>query len=111
MQVSTVQRKFPEQDVRLLEAARAGNTSRVAELLEAGTDINTADANEHTALIFASMGGHLSMVRMLMEAGADASHRDALGYDAYTAAMIYGDFRGMTMAPFDQIMTAVKPTA
>ena len=108
VRVPTVQPKFPEQDVRFLEAARAGNSSDVARLLIAGSEVNAADANGHTALMFAAMAGHLPVVRVLIEAGADTSLKDDLGYSAYTAAMFFGDLRGATTPPFDEIMSLVR---
>jgi ankyrin repeat protein len=110
-QIPSVHRKSPEQDVRLLEAARAGDVSRVAALLEAGAEIDAADANGETALLFAAMAGHLAVVSYLVAAGADATRKDNLGYDAYTAAMFFGDFRGATMPPFAEIMAAIRPRA
>ena len=57
----------------------------------------------------AAMAGHLGVVRQLIVVGADITHKDSLGYDAYTAAMFFGDFRGATVPPFDEIMAAVRP--
>lgn len=91
-----------------MKAARDGDASRVAALLEAGAEIDATDANGETSLIFAAMAGHLAVVRLLVEAAADATHKDDYGYTAYTAAMFFGDFRGATRPPFDQIMAAVK---
>ncbi len=108
VQVPTVQARFPEQDVRLLEAARAGDASRVASLVEAGVSVDTTDANGESALLFAAMAGHLAIVKQLVAAGADITHKDNQGWDAYHAAMFYGDFRGATMLPFDEIMAAVR---
>ncbi len=108
-QVPIVEPRFPDQDVRLLEAARRGELSAVNELLEAGAEIDVTDAAGHTPLLFAAMAGRSSVVRRLVEAGADVAHRDALGYDAYTAAMYFGDFKGATLPPFDEIMALVQP--
>ncbi len=108
VQIPFVRPKSSGQDVRLLEAARNGDVSRVAELLQAGAEIDATDANGHTALILAAMAGHLPVVRSLVEAGADTTHKDNLGYDAYTAAMFFGDFRGVITPPFDEIMAVVK---
>lgn len=106
----SVQPRSPEQDIRLHEAARAGNRSRVRSLLEAGAAIDAPDANGNTPLLFAAMAGHLSVVRHLVAAGANREHTNALGYDAYTAAMFSGDFKGVTRSPFDDIMTLVEPS-
>ena len=109
VQVPTVQPRLPGQDVRLLQAARAGNSSDVACLLRAGSQVDASDANGHTALMLGAMAGQLAVVRLLIEAGADTSLKDDLGYDAYTAAMFFGDFRGSTKPPFDEIMSLLRP--
>ncbi|NJL27462.1 MAG: FAD-dependent oxidoreductase [Thermoanaerobaculia bacterium] len=111
VQVPDIRPKSAEQDVRLLEAARAGDAARVASLLEAGAEIDATDADGETALLFAAMAGHTAVVRQLVAAGADTTHKDNLGYNAYAAAMYFGDFRGAAMPPFDEIMAAVKPPA
>lgn len=104
----TVTPKYDGQDVRLIEAARTGEPSQIGRLLHEGVDPNEADANGVTALIMASSAGKLDAVKLLLGAGADASRKDGSGYDAYHAAMFYGDFRGATMAPYDQIMKLLK---
>jgi len=46
-------------NIKLLEAARAGNLGEVKAALEAGADINTHESNEesYTALHLAAMNG------------------------------------------------------
>ena len=100
--------RFDGQDLRLIEAARSGNSPLMLSLLEGGADPDDTDANGVTALIMASSAGQIEAVRLLLEAGADATRKDDHGYDAYHAAMFYGDFRGATMAPYDQIMKLLK---
>ena len=96
------------QDVRLLEAARRGDLSAVKQLIGDGADPNQTDANGETPLLFAAMSGHLAVAKLLLAAGADASRRDSLGYDAYSAAQFFGDLRGTTRPPFDEIMRAIQ---
>ena len=54
----------------LFEAARRGDAARVAELLEAGADVNAKARYDMTALAFAADKGHLDVVRLLVERGA-----------------------------------------
>jgi len=51
-QVPPIHPKSPEQDVRLLEAAREGDAPRVDSLLKSGADIDATDANGETPLLF-----------------------------------------------------------
>jgi len=111
MQIPTVQPMSPDQDVRLMEAASNGNLEQVKKFIRSGTNINAQDAQGITALIFAAMAGNLDVVKVLIASGADTQVKDKLGYDAYNAAMFFGDFRGATIEPFDKIMTALKSGA
>ncbi len=104
----TIVPRFDGQDLRLIEAARSGDSSRIRCLLEEGADPDEADANGTTALIMASSVGQLEAVKILLSAGADATKKDDLGWDAYNAAMFHGDFRGATVEPYDQIMKLLK---
>ena len=97
------------QDIRLIEAARNSCASTILSLIGEGISVNDADANGTTALIMASCSGNLEVVEVLLKHGADKTPIDALGYNAYKAAMFYGDFRGMTTEPFGRIMELVKP--
>ncbi|MDX1528588.1 MAG: ankyrin repeat domain-containing protein [Gammaproteobacteria bacterium] len=104
----TIVPRFDCQDLRLIEAARSGDSSQIRRLLDEGADPDEADANGLTALIMASSVGELEAVKILLGAGADTTKKDNLGYDAYHAAMFHGDFRGATVAPYDQIMKLLK---
>jgi len=55
----------------LLYARRYGQWGRVQALLEAGTDVDSADVNGLTALMIACIQGHAECARLLLEAGAD----------------------------------------
>ncbi len=92
-----------------IEAARAGKPSMIRRLLDEGVDVNDAGANGLTALIMASSAEKLAAAQLLLGAGADVSKKDSLGYDAYHAPMFYGDSRGTTPEPYDEIMKLVKP--
>lgn len=100
--------RFDGQDLRLIEAARLGDSSQMRRLLDEGADPDEADANGLTALIMASSAGQLEAVKLLLKAGADAARKDDLGYDAYHAAMFHGDLRGATRTPYDQIMKLLQ---
>ena len=55
----------------LIDAAEAGNTSRVLELLEGGADVNTTNKWNDTALLYAADNGHTGTALLLIEKGAD----------------------------------------
>ena len=100
--------KTNNQDLRLIEAARNGSASSINALINEGVNVNDADANGITPLIMASSAGNLDAVKVLIEHDVKKDHIDSLGYNAYKAAMFYGDFRGVTKEPFDKIMELVK---
>ena len=104
VQVPPVEFRDPSQDVQLLVAARHGDLKEVQKLIAKGADVNMADDNGVTPLIFAAMAGKTDVVRELLKAGADANAKDSMGYDAYGAAMFFGDLKGMTVPPFDRIL-------
>ncbi len=104
----TVVPKLDGQDLRLIEAARSGDSHLIRRLLDEGAEPDEADANGLTALIMASSVGELEAVNILLSAGADTGKKDNLGDDAYHAAMFHGDFRGATVTPYDQIMKLLK---
>jgi len=76
--------KVEDVDSELLKAAENGQTDRVKSLLAAGADVNAADNEGVTALIWATYKGHSQTVKALLHAGADA---DAKGMDGLTALM------------------------
>jgi len=100
--------RYPDQDLQLIEAARCGDIDQTKALIQEGLDVNDIDSNGVTALIMASSAGKLEIVEELLKAGAKLAPKDSLGYNAYNAAMFYGDFRGATMEPFGKIMELVK---
>ena len=66
-----------EGSASFLRAARAGDLEKVLELLRAGTDINTSNANGLNSLHLASKEGHSEVVRELIkrQAQVDAATR------------------------------------
>ncbi|MGX2983205.1 ankyrin repeat domain-containing protein [Helicobacter sp. 23-1045] len=51
----------------LLEFAKSGNLSGVKQCLANGANINFADEQNNTAIMYASMNGHLEVVKFLLE--------------------------------------------
>ena len=73
--LSLVQTAIPSAE-DLFDAARRGDRSRVAQLLDAGVDVNAKARYDMTALMFAADKGHLDVVRLLVERGADVNTAD-----------------------------------
>lgn len=63
----------------LMVAARHARADIVAELLEAGADVNLLNDDENPALWFACVGGDLGIVRRLIEAGANLDNQNVNG--------------------------------
>lgn len=74
----------------LLEAAAAGNTAKIAELLSRGADLEGNDTSGRTAVINASWRGHTEVVELLVEMGADFNVTDYEGRTAVSWAASNG---------------------
>jgi uncharacterized protein len=61
---------------RLIQAAEAGDTTAVGQLLQAGADINGTDDRGRTPVMAATHGNKPAAVQALIEAGADINLRD-----------------------------------
>ena len=59
----------------LVSATRAGNVTKVRELLDNGSDPNELEQG-YSALMFACEKGNLDLVRLLVERGADVNARE-----------------------------------
>lgn len=70
----------------LWEAARTGDTARIATALAQGADVNAKSRYEMTALIFAADSGKLDAVKLLVARGADVNAQDTF-YRARAADM------------------------
>ncbi len=73
-------------DDNLIEAAKKGCAPIVRAFLAKGADIDAADANGGTALIWAAARGVADVVELLIRCGADLDVRDSGGMSALTLA-------------------------
>ena len=71
---------------RAFDLARAGETARLAELLDVGLPVNLTNSGGDTLLILAAYHVHAGTVRMLLERGADTSRVNDKGQTALAAA-------------------------
>ena len=74
----------------LIAAAKRGDLTAVASLLDAGADPDSRDLVNNTALIFAARDGHLAIARRLLDAGASVDWVD----DEKVSALILAAFKG-----------------
>lgn len=74
----------------LLEAAAAGNTAKIAELLSRGADLEGDDTSGRTAVINAAWRGRTEVVDLLVELGADFNVTDNDGRTAVSWAASNG---------------------
>jgi len=58
---------------RLAEAGEEGRINDIAQMLDAGIDVNTVAEGDGTALIGACRGGHGDLVKYLIQRGADVN--------------------------------------
>lgn len=63
-------------NMKLIQAAEAGDVSAVLSLLQAGAQINATDERGRTAVMAATHTNRVEAVRALIEAGADINIRD-----------------------------------
>jgi len=71
----------------LNSAARSGNTEKIRQLLDNGTDVNGKDFVHRTALADAAYSGNTNCVKLLLDRGANVNGRSAYGETAlYFAA-------------------------
>jgi ankyrin repeat protein len=68
-------------DTALIEAARRGNATAVARLLDEGASVGARDTMDRTALYFATEGNHIAAAVLLIEAGADVNASDGTSID------------------------------
>ena len=71
-----------------LEATVAGDTHRVAALLDAGANIDALDKHGQTALMNAAYRGDSAMVQLLVKRGANLNHTAKYRLTALMLAVI-----------------------
>ena len=70
----------------LLDAAGAGDTAAVRQLLADGAAVDPVDAAGRTPLVVASYAADLELATVLIDAGADVNHQDETKQSAYLIA-------------------------
>lgn len=71
----------------LINAVQAGDVPAVLNLLNAGGNVNSRDAQGETLLMLASTLGSLPLIRVLINAGADVNSVNESGWSALTRAL------------------------
>jgi ankyrin repeat protein len=72
---------------RVLDLAREGRTTELADVIEGGVPVNLTGATGDSLLILAAYHDHPSAVRMLLERGADPNRVNDRGQTALGAAV------------------------
>jgi len=86
----------PASEESLRQAALDGKQDQVNSLLEAGTEVDAADVDGHTALMFAAFNGHSDIVLLLLDQDAELDRRDLMG----RTALLYA-----STGPFPETVT------
>lgn len=74
-------------ELKLVEAAKAGDVERIETLIASGTDIEQSDDYGWTALNWAAGKGYTAIVQKLLDAGADIAHAGRDGRTPYRIAL------------------------
>ena len=65
---------------QLRAAVQDGDLDKVKALMGAGAEVNTADEDGYTPLLYAVWSGHLNVVQYLVEQGAKVNYVDKFGF-------------------------------
>jgi len=74
----------------LVQAAQAGDTAKVKQLIKQGADVNAKNSIGKTILMFAALSGHAKAVKALIDAGADVNAKKEYDDTALMDAASYG---------------------
>ena len=74
----------------VFDAARAGDTAKVADLVDRGVPVDLTDATGDTLLILAAHHDHGDLVRALLDRGADTTRTNDRDQTALVAAVFRG---------------------
>lgn len=72
--------------VSIFDAALSGEISTVSLLLDKGLDVNSADKDGRSALMYAAYNGHVEIMKSLLEKGALVNLKDSNGRTALMMA-------------------------
>jgi ankyrin repeat protein len=105
LRVEDIDINTPQKNPPIITAAAAGFTEMVQLLLDAGAQVNSADAQGVTALMHAVRYGHPQTVKLLLDRGANVA-LEAHGYWNWTALMMAAYYsRGPVYRPgYDEII-------
>lgn len=77
-------------DRRLVQAAKANDVGRVAELIRAGGNVNDKDSIQDSAFLYAGAEGFNEVLRLTLANGADVSSTNRYGGTALIPASEHG---------------------
>lgn len=77
-------------DRRLVQAAKANDVGRVAELIRAGGNVNAKDSIQDSAFLYAGAEGFNEVLRLTLDNGADVSSTNRYGGTALIPASEHG---------------------
>jgi hypothetical protein len=81
----------------LMTAAEEGYVETIRAMVAAGVDVNPADDDGWTALIYTAVSGQVETMRMLLEAGAEVDHTTNDGESALLKASANGHAEAVRM--------------
>lgn len=76
----------PALNVSIHQAALEGRTDLVRKMLEEGADVNSADDDERTPLMYAAFNGRNEIIKLLLDLGAKVNSHDISGRTALMMA-------------------------